>query len=508
MTSCSDDYLETNPTSSVSTATIFENTENVALAVNGIAKVMTMRYLGSQGFNGEGTIKMYWNNYADDDFARSNYSGWSTVANFNFTQNQTSQYGYYPWYYYYKMIVNANGVINNVEAAALSEGDTEETKGFLKAQALTFRAYAYTQLMCFYAKRWSDSNNGSSRGVVLRLDETETGDLAASTEAECYAQIYADLDEAISKFNAAPNLKRSGNWLPDVSVAHAVYALAAAQREDWSAVATHAAAARSGYSLMSNAEYVDGGFNAPNSEWIWSVYNAEDETLYYYSYFAYAASNSSASVCRNYPTTISRELYEQIPETDVRRPMWLEPSAEELATCNSVGRTQKGALFDRAKADYADKLYGTSNIYAYMQFKFQNVGQPGIGQFNLFRAAEMYLLEAEANCRQGNYSAARNLLTELNKTSGRDAAYDNSGIADADLLDHVQLYSRIELWGEGRGWFNYKRWGKSINRKSWADGGSFVPSWAVTITPEDKNAWTYVYPERETNYNTLVKTTE
>ena len=60
---CEKDYLDTKPTSSTATPTIFETTKNAALAINGINKLMTRQFLSSQGFNGEGTIKMYYGNY-------------------------------------------------------------------------------------------------------------------------------------------------------------------------------------------------------------------------------------------------------------------------------------------------------------------------------------------------------------------------------------------------------------------------------------------------------------
>lgn len=66
---------------------------------------------------------------------------------------------------------------------------------------------------------------------------------------------------------------------------------------------------------MNESQYKD-GFHTPNSEWIWGVYEASDQTLYYYSFFAYIGSNSSASVCRSYPVAISMELIDQIPERE------------------------------------------------------------------------------------------------------------------------------------------------------------------------------------------------
>lgn len=63
LSSCAGDWLETEPESSTATGTIFETTENAALAINGICRLMSNQYLSSQGFNGEGTIKTWYGNY-------------------------------------------------------------------------------------------------------------------------------------------------------------------------------------------------------------------------------------------------------------------------------------------------------------------------------------------------------------------------------------------------------------------------------------------------------------
>lgn len=198
---------------------------------------------------------------------------------------------------------------------------TESDKNYIKAQALTFRAYSYFMMSQLYCYRWADSNNGASRGLPLRLD-LSTGELAASSLGEVYAQVYSDLDEAIAAYNASDNKRASNdNYSPDLSVAYAIYARAALTRQDWSNAAKYATLARQGYSLMTNEDYLS-GFNTPNDEWIWSVYSAPDQTLYYYGFFAYQGSNSSANICRNYPCAMSKALYDQIPETDIRRTMF------------------------------------------------------------------------------------------------------------------------------------------------------------------------------------------
>ena len=499
---CSSDYLDTEPQDETQSQTILSNTQNLGIVINGISRMMTTQYLGSQGFNGEGTIKTWYGNYPGNDFQKCNLTGWSNIINHTYHQLRSSSYTYYPWYYYYKVIGNANRVIIHADDA---EGPDDE-KAFLKAQALTYRAYAYLMLSQLYCHRWSD-DHGNTEGLVLRLDES-TGDCPLSTLAQTYEQIYKDLDEAISLYQKS-GLDRDEDefYKPNINVAYAVYARAAITREDWANAAKYAALARKGHELMTNEQYA-GGMHTPNNEWIFGVYEANDQTLHYYSFFAYQGSNSSASICRNYPCAISKELIDQIPATDVRRNLFLVPSEAELKECNSAGRSTK-KLKTRAFKEYGNKLYSTSYVFAYMQFKLTADFMPGGGSFPLFRSAEMYYIEAEADCHLGKDAEAQKLLFEANQE--RDPELKKSEKTGADLLTEVKLYRRFDLWGEGYDWFDYKRWGQPINRKALnvkkglESPGSFHSSFAKVINPEDQNDWTWMIPEKETDYNGAFK---
>ena len=94
-------------------------------------------------------------------------------------------------------------------------------------------------------------------------------------------------------------------------------------------------------------------------------------------------------------------------------------------------------------------------------------------------------------------------MCNLNHDSGRDPNYVCTKTGQ-DLLDEVRLYYRIEKFGEGRDWFNYKRWGLPIVRHDAAHGGSFHKQFAVTINPQDSNGWTWVIPNKEIDYNTAI----
>jgi hypothetical protein len=493
--SCGKDYLETEPTNTTGTPTIFETTENAKLAINGINKLMTRQLLGSQGFNGEGTIKMYYGNYPGNNFF-VNLPGWAAIINMRYLENVTSIYDYYPWYYYYMIVGNANSIIHNIDDASGPESD----KQFIKAQALTYRAYSFFMLSQIYSNRWKDSNNGASDGIVLRTD-ISTGDQELATLAETYQQIYDDLDLAVELFNLSGK-SRERNYEIDVNVAYAIFARAALTREDYSTAVTMAENARNGYPLMSNTEYA-AGFYAPTSEWIWSSWGSSDETLYYYSYQAYIAYNSNASAVRNYPKCISKELFDRVPDTDIRKSLFLDPTGYTYNTSTGLADDD----LDTRARELFPAIYSTARVYAYMQFKIAAEDLPGVGNLNHFRSSEMVLIEAEAKYFLNDEDGARQALTALNLDSGRDPNYSTSNAGET-LLDEIKLYRAFELWGEGFDWFDMKRWGDDIVRNTAANGGNFITDLAVTIPANDptKNNWTWMIPQKETDFNKLIGT--
>jgi len=495
-TSCSKDYLETTPTNATGSDIVFASVENARYAVNGLSRLMKRQYI-SQGFNGEGTIKMYFGNYIGNHFSTPLASSWSLVANMDFSATPTSTYTYYPWYYYYMIISNANTIINEIDNAAGSE----EEKGFIKAQALTFRAYSYMMLVQIYGDRWSDSNNGATDAVVLRV-EPGLEDLPLSTLAQCYELIYSDLNTALDLYgNSGLNRSAEANYEVNEDVAYAVYARAALNKEDYINAEKYAKLARAKYTLMTKNDYLS-GFSNPNSEWIWSVYDGSDETIFFYSYQAYIAYNSTAGAVRTTPKSISKDLYKQIPATDIRKGLFLDPETTGLTFSATTGQGNSAGLA------YIRSLYPdiptNAQAYAYMQFKIKANDMPGVGHTNNFRSSEMLLIEAEAKYKQ-NKSATeiQALMNELTKSTGRDDSYSCSATGAA-LFDEIKKYRAIELWGEGFDWFDLKRWGDPIKRTSFGNGGNFQDAFAVTVQPNEKNKWKVVTPAKETDFNSLI----
>ena len=498
LSGCAGDYLDTAPEDQTGSAVVFETTELAALAVNGLAKLMNTPFYypdvqapKTTDFGGEGSIKMLYGNWMGNHFVCSNKDAFDALfKGTNYMSNTGSIYCYYPWWSYYMLIGNANMIVAHISEASGAEPERQR----ILAQALTFRAYAYTMLAQLYCKRWSDSDEGETPGVVLRLDNSYDPQ-ALCTLKELYRQIYDDLDEAIGLFEVSGYRRPVDcNFLPDIHVAYATYARAALNRADYQSAATMAQKAREGHELMAAGEYV-GGFNTPTSEWIWSSYNSGSESIGQFAFLARIAYNSRIAEASKVKC-ISRELYRQIPPTDIRRALFLDPGQLAYSTVTGKAGTD---LINKAKGLFPD-IYSTMPVYAYMQFKFKATDVTGAGDVNHFRSSEMMLIEAEAKYFLKDEKGAREALIALTKDSGRDESYncDKTGPA---LLAEIKLYRAIELWGEGFDWFDMKRWGDPIDRKSFDQGGNFTNRTGFVVSPADNNGWCWAIPDLETDYN-------
>ena len=521
VSSCAGDYLDTAPTDSTGATDAVGTTANAMKALNGIAKIMTTQhsYFGG-GFAGENNIMIQYESYPSENYNYNYYaSGWSPIFNQEFHTRTNSIYDAYAWYYYYTMAGNANTILANIDNA---EG-TEAERNFVKASALTFRAYAFEKLVHYYCWRWQDSNNGASQGIVLRLDES-TGGQGYATLAETYAQIYKDLDEAIMLFEqSGMDRNASQVWMPNINVAHAIYARAALTKQDYTKALTEAKLARQNYPLMSNAEY-HAGFCNPTSEWIFGSFGSAQENNWYWSYGTQYACNgyyANAAGAANGAGSIGRELINRIPNNDARKALFLtedkfpgynfnDGSAMDLGYgILGMGDDEKkaDALWEEAAA-YCQKMavsgleapYQAGYMYLGGQLKFYVFDTPGVSYLPFIRSSEMVLVEAEANYFLNDETAARAALVELNATSGRNPEYtcDKSGEA---LWNEIMDYRELELWGEGFAWSDYKRWNRDIVRHSFAEGGNAHISVAKTIPASGVNKWTWDVPLNETDYN-------
>ncbi len=478
--SCEKEYLETQPTDAVSEESVFTTTTNAWAALNGIHRAMFMQY-STQDQAGQGSVMINMDMLGEDVVMTAAGNGWfNSTYKWLTHRNANATTVYFTYRFYYKLIANANMIINNIEKVDGPDADKREIKG----QALAYRAWAHHQLVQLFAERY-DATKGTNNqaGVPVLTVNTIEGQPRETVEA-VYAQINKDLDEAISLLPAGRGAKSHFN----VNVAKGLKARVALTMQDWETAAQYANEARQGYPLMGTEDYLAGFNNVENKEWMWGSDQIADQTTYFYSFFAYMSANFSSTNIRSNPKAINSKLYAEIADTDVRKQLWdPKPEAVKDADGKTIGYDVNGYVIP-------------SNFSAkpYMNRKFMaDGGASSIGDVPYMRAAEMYLIEAEALARQGKSVEAALVLTNLMKA--RDKDYTPLELIGQDLVDEILTQRRIELWGEGFRFFDLKRTNSALDRTG-ANHDATLADNLFQVAAGDKR-WQWLIPQDELNAN-------
>lgn len=568
-TACSSDYLDLQPEGTLDYADILTNEEGATLAVHGLCASMYKQYSGisdgSLGFNGEPEMLQYYGEIMGQDYVSIFWMYYGGQTLMDWTQMNSSDYGgaVAAWAYCYGLISQANNIItyapkakdeagNVIESPEFNYNPVPEVEGtyaFRYAQALTMRAHAYIRLMQIYCARWEDriTTKGEwSLTVPLRLEYVSPeGDLNCplATWEELVNQIYADLGQAISLYEAS-GTRRSYLWEPDMQIAKGLFARIAMINHDWETARKMAAEARQGYDIMTVDEYQE-GFATPNSEWMWTN-SGEAQGIYFWSFGATYACNG-AYPCRWGSIGaggINNELIKQTNSYDQRGILYFSPRNvlgdlkgrfwsrdncnEQTMDINTNVSGQLHTEFVTFAGNRYKKVqdFGWDPPYTYYgaplsnnyttctavfgaQFKFWGTDNYSSSYYPFMRGSEMLLIEAEAAYELGDESAADDLLRELNvnrfSTDRNGNSRYTASYSGQELYDAIKLYRRIELWGEGFNWFDYKRWNEEIVRVAWTSGdqnsGNWPERYAFTFPTTQSNGWRWRIPKSELNYN-------
>ena len=320
------------------------------------------------------------------------------------------------WNFYYSIIYNVNSII-----AQVPEDATDQDLLHLKARARGLRAWSYFNLVRIY--QYSYQGNQFAAGIPI-YDGEDINEPSRTPLEDVYALILDDIRLAYTNIEG---YSRATKETLNKAVIAGIYARILLETgTDYTKCASLAAEAKSTAPLMTATQWVSEGFSdINNSEWMWgSDINGESSTIYA-SFFSHVSSlNAGYAGLLNIHKTIDKRLFEAISETDVRK-----------------------TAFDQAS--------GYLN-YKFFDFTFFE------GDYVYMRAAEMYLMEAEALARSGNDSQAATVLYQL--VSTRDPGYTLSTNTGQNLINEILLQRRIELWGEGFAWYDMKRNGIALVR--------------------------------------------
>lgn len=473
-TACKKDFLETYPTDSVAAGTVTATTDNMFASLNGIHRALYVRY-SQQGHGGIGSFWIIIDCMAEDHV--NNRSQWYREAyRWEANENPTNRYNFFPWRMFYQWISNANILINAGEETTGPSADKNAVIG----QALIYRAWSHFNIVRVYAQRYEPGGANSHMGIPY-MESNPTEGQARNTVAEVYAKINADLDAAITML-AGYNPPNKSHMSQDV--AKGIKARVALTMGNYAVAAQFAAEVKAGYDLMDYATY-ENGFrinSAGIDEFIWaSQIISIDQNDKWAAYGAYISRNFSSSAIRGNPRSIRDKTYDMISATSVHKTLY-SPDGQHA-------NLQSGA-----------SLLGSHSKHPYTNQKFIAVDN-GDSRVDvpLMRAAEMYLIEAEAKARQGQDASAAQVLYDMQIT--RDPAYTLSTNTGADLIEEIMTIRRIELWGEGYRWFDLKRLNMDLDRT----GSNHTLSLAALMTyPAGGKLWAYLIPQYEMNANPLM----
>ncbi|MBN8821378.1 MULTISPECIES: RagB/SusD family nutrient uptake outer membrane protein [unclassified Spirosoma] len=471
-TACDKEYLETAPTGSIDAGAAYATTKNAAAAINGIYRAMIVRYLDSQGHFGHPAMMIILDVLGEDVVIPNTSNTWHLgETRWQAHRSETSVGDQLPYQLYYRLIGNANIAIANIDAAAGAQTERNQIKG----EALGLRAFSYFNLVQLFGKRYNAASKPNSQlAVPLVLSPTTEG-LPRATVEDVYAQINKDLAEAATLLTTTRTYKSHIN----LDVIKGLQARVALAQQNWTDAAKYAAEARKSYVPMTATQYQDGFSDISNPEWMWGFDHLEDQTEYFGAYHSYISCNFNSTNIRVDPKVINSKLYDQIPTTDVRSKMWVKAPT----TANSIVPT------------------GGVRV-PYITQKFKLPGTPStstMGDVPYMRAAEMYLIEAEAQARLGNTAAAASTLFTL--ISQRDPSYKLSTKTGNDLIDEILFHRRVELWGEGFRFTDLKRLNQPLNR----NGANLSSAVSVIFdVPAGDNQWEFLIPRREINANAKI----
>jgi hypothetical protein len=355
------------------------------------------------------------------------------------------------WTTMYKVINNTNIILENVDNI---EGEQAQINA-VKGQALALRARCYFNLVRLYQHTYSIAKE--KPGVPLQL----TSDLEPKARAsvqEVYNQIVTDLTNAETLL--VDYGRPSINYY-NADVVNFLLAEVYLTMEDWAKAQQYANKIRSSYELMTIGEY-KAGFSTPNKEWVLAYEQGSQDYWWYDSpacWFDFGQNNAPWQA-------------EQILPSNYFVDIIMKDDPRLLVIANPL---------------YPGKYAATK----FLELR----DEPPYGNLYDFRAAEMYLVEAEAAARQNDVQTALQVLNTLQRERG--ATVTNTSSQDA-LIDAILLERRKEMWGEGLEWFDILRLQLPIERIT--SQGHYQN---ISI-PKNSNKLIMMIPEKEVINNSLL----
>lgn len=261
-----------------------------------------------------------------------------------------------------------------------------------------------------------------------------------------------------------------------------------------------------GYTPTTKSQWFDktSGFNTPIQSWLWAIIISTDNTLAkdgsWKSWVSYHAPEalfgmSEATEYKAY-RLIDARLYALIDENDWRRDTWIDPEFTAMEDSDEKKEEFNERFAQVTTYNYDDFV----KFNAYAGFKFRpgsgNATVSAIGNavsIPLMRIEEMYLIEAEALAHCDGPAAGKAAIESFMNTyrMNEGTTFSTNAVTLEDVVDEIWTQKRIELWGEGLVWFDYRRRRLPIERGY--PGTNHPLKYRYNSYPDAVAPWTNIY---------------
>ena len=444
--SCSDGWLDVEPSTAVETDKSINELSDVNIMLNGIYTTMQDAYAYS------GRLVYYGDACGDDMMAYSSTKRTGNYYTFNFTKDTAPSTF---WSYPYKMIGLCNIILAKIDNLETKE---TELRDYYKGQALALRAMLLFDLTKFYGYPYKKDNGASLAVPIVTTVLDKEANPKRNTVAECYSQVIADLKAAVAAMDNDEgkafhkghiNLYGAQTLLSRVYLYHGDNAEALAM----AAQAIKGAEAE-GYKLWTNAEYAtawgNDASNGTKGEVLFEIVNTTDDSPGKESLGRLHSPNGYKDIC------LTSSFY---------------------------------ALLNEDPDDVRLKLLVYSSKRAFVK-KYQPQDGEDIMDANipLLRLSEAYLNAAEAAVKTSDNASAVKYLDAIVSRANPDNSVEGTTIS----LERVMTERRKELVGEGHRFFDALRDGGSVDRHD-VKGQSKISSTKHYITKAEKMNFSWDY---------------
>ena len=444
---------------------------------------------------------------------------------------QGSEYTYcaYFWDYYYTLIRLANDVIASMKPIINETGSEPEDVEFrhIIGQAYAYRAWFYLDLARLFEpklNKYTDVKHLLGLTVPI-VDEYTTIDDTKNNPRVLREEIYKFIFDDLARAEKYLDKSKTAFTAPTMMAVYGLYArayielgaaykenkgvnpnpdiLPLTQEEAYQKAAEYARKVinESGKSPLTQSQWEDpvNGFNngTSNNAWIWGITVSAENLNNLLTFISHMSAEAAWGYGRYAQFGAASALYDQIPDTDFRKHSWLDPKRTEYYNYKFAG----------TEADRNDFLNGSQAAKSYVALKFRpaqgecndfNIGNAG--DYCLMRIEEMYFIEMEAKANldlNEGIKLLKNFMKEY-----RNSQYDRSPASWDDFKKEYMLQKRVEFWGEGIVFFDYKRLDVGINR---AFAGSNHPSvFRLGATDGRSPQWNIVVTRAEFQSNTAI----